>query len=261
MTINANNTVRELAVAMPGATCVFEELGIDYCCGGNRSLTDACQAAQVSVEEVLFSLEQANQSALANEQATDWQTEPLAALASYIVETHHIFTKQELARLEQLLNKVFSVHGQNHPELLRLQALFQTLSQELTPHMLKEEQVLFPYINRLEEAVSEKRPVPPPFFGTVRNPVRMMMLEHETAGEVLREMRMVTNNYTVPQDVCISYQTLYQALAALEEDLHQHIHLENNILFPRAQEMEGTARPEWQNAVQENQEHRCFGHP
>lgn len=261
MTINANNTVRELAVAMPGATRIFEEFGIDYCCGGSRSLTDACQAAQVSVEEVLSSLEQAQSSAQANEQAIDWQTAPLTALASYIVDKHHVFTKQELTRLEQLLAKVYSVHGQNHPELLRLQALFQTLSQELTPHMLKEEQVLFPYINRLEEALSEKRAVPPPFFGTVRNPVRMMMLEHETAGEVLSEMRAASNNYTVPQDACISYQTLYEALAAFEEDLHQHIHLENNILFPRAQEVESAARPEWQNAAQEDQEHRCFGHP
>lgn len=241
MTINANNTVGELAVGMPGATRIFEQMGIDYCCGGNRSLNDACQAARVPVEEVLSSLEQAHRSAQANAQTTDWQAASLTALTSYIVDKHHIFTKQELARLDQLLNKVCSVHGQNHPELLRLQTLFQCLSQELTPHMLKEEQVLFPYINRMEEAIRQQQAVTPPFFGTVRNPVRMMMLEHETAGELLREMRGVSGNYTVPPDGCISYQTLYQALAAFEEDLHQHIHLENNILFPRAQEMESAA--------------------
>jgi regulator of cell morphogenesis and NO signaling len=238
MTINTTNTVRELAVALPDATRLFEKLGIDYCCGGHRSLADACQAASVPVEEVVRSLEQIKQSTQPDGQSHDWQTESLSALITHILDKHHAFTREELARLEQLLAKVSSVHGQNHPELLRLQTLFLDLAQELAQHMFKEEQVLFPYVAQMEEAARHRRPVQPPFFGTVRNPVRMMMMEHDTAGEALREMRRVTNNYTAPQDACISYQTLYQALPAFEQDLHEHIHLENNILFPRAVELE-----------------------
>ncbi len=259
MTINTTDTVRELAVAIPEATRVFERLGIDYCCGGSRSLADACQAANVPLEEVVRSLNQTEQSAPAHNGSRNWQAESLTALASYIVDTHHVFTHQELNRLTQLLTKVCSVHGENHPELLRVQTLFASLNQELTPHLLKEEQVLFPYITRMEEAVNHARPVPPPFFGTVRHPVRMMMMEHDAAGEVLREIRQVTHNLTVPPDACISYQTLYQALAALEEDLHQHIHLENNILFPRAIEMESAAGAGLPSSLGESHEHRCFG--
>ena len=260
MTINTTDTVRELAVAIPDATRLFERLGIDYCCGGSRSLAEACQAANVPVEEVVRSLDQTKRSASASDGSRNWSAEALTSLAAHIVDTHHVFTQQELQRLTQLLAKVCAVHGENHPELLQLQTLFARLVQDLVPHMLKEEQVLFPYITRMEEAVNQQRPVPPPFFGTVRNPVRMMMMEHDTAGEVLREIRQVTNNLTVPPDACISYQTLYQALAAFEEDLHQHIHLENNILFPRAIEIESTAGAGLPSSFGESHEHRCFGH-
>jgi regulator of cell morphogenesis and NO signaling len=126
--------------------------------------------------------------------------------------------------------------------------------------MLKEEQVLFPYIARMEEATVEGRPVPPPFFGTVQNPVRMMMLEHDAAGALLRTLRATTGDYTPPADACISYQTLYQTLSGFEADLHQHIHLENNLLFPRAIEMEEGAAPEFQRSTNPTGEHRCFGH-
>jgi regulator of cell morphogenesis and NO signaling len=156
------------------------------------------------------------------------------------VEKHHTFTRQELARLEALLVKVCGVHGQNHPELFRIQEQFQELNRDLEPHMLKEERVLFPYIIQMEEAAKNNRPNVVPPFGTVRNPVKVMMAEHDAAGDILREMRELSSDYTVPEDACISYQTLYGALAALEADLHQHIHLENNILFPRAAEMEAS---------------------
>lgn len=257
MSINAMNTVRELAVTVPGATRVFERMGIDYCCGGGRTLADACQTFHVSFDEVVRSLEAAEQSVHVGDKIIDWQSESLTALSAHIIDTHHIFTKQELSRLEKLIDKVCSRHGENHRELARLRELFVMLKSELIPHMLKEEQVLFPYVARMEEAVSEGFDVPPPFFVTVQNPVRMMMTEHDTAGDLLREMRSVTGNYRVPADGCISYQTLYQALADFESDLHQHIHLENNILFPRSLEMEIQARPEWQEMADH---HQCFGH-
>jgi len=143
--------------------------------------------------------------------------------------------------LKALLEKVCSVHGENHPELLAIRDTFFGLAQELTMHMMKEENVLFPYIVRMEGAVVKNDPVAPPPFGTVQNPVRMMMQEHDGAGEALRQIREASRNFSAPKDACISYQTLYQALPAFEADLHQHIHLENNVLFPRAVEMEDRA--------------------
>jgi len=258
MTIFATNTVRELAVAMPGATRIFEQFGIDYCCGGGHTLYYACRIADLPLDEVVHSLEQ--ESAQTNVQSRNWQEEPLTSLAAYIIDQHHFFTKQELERLTKLTVKVLAKHGEKHPELSEVQNLFQLLKQDLIPHMLKEEQVLFPYIALMEEAASEGRALPPPFFGTVRNPVRMMTIEHDTAGGLLKELREVTNGYLPPPDACISYQSLYQALAAFEADLHQHIHMENNILFPRAVEMEKTFAPEQQSPGEGSSAHRYFGH-
>jgi regulator of cell morphogenesis and NO signaling len=136
------------------------------------------------------------------------------------------------------MKKVISVHGDNHPELHEAGKLFELLSADLTPHMFKEEQVLFPYIEALANAGARNQPAPFAPFGTVNNPVGMMMREHDTAGEILRELRNLTSNYTPPADGCISYRTLFEALEAFEKDLHQHIHLENNILFPGAVELE-----------------------
>jgi regulator of cell morphogenesis and NO signaling len=240
MTLTATKTVRELAVEIPNATRVFEKLKLDYCCGGNRPLAEACAGAGVDVEMVIRLLQASAEADRQSGAATDFQTMSLTTLMTYIVDTHHIFTRQEMERLSTLLDKVCSVHGQNHPELLAIKPLFQELGDDLVPHMFKEEHVLFPYIERMEAAVKSHRPLPPPPFGTVRNPVRMMMMEHDSAGDILRKMRETSADYTVPSDGCISYQTLYGALEALEKDIHQHIHLENNILFPRAVEMEAT---------------------
>ncbi len=233
-------TVRDLAVEIPGATRVFERLGIDYCCGGGKSLEDACSRAGVSFAEVMGALECAKDRYTA-QPGEDWQLRPLADLVNHIVQKHHEYTKTELERLDHLTAKVASVHGKNHPELLDVRDFFVALQKDLIPHMLKEEQVLFPYIERLEEATRSGGPAPTPFFGTVRNPIQMMIREHDTAGDILRELRLASRNYEVPADGCASYRSLYQALEELEQDLHQHIHLENNILFPRAVRMENAA--------------------
>jgi regulator of cell morphogenesis and NO signaling len=238
MSMITEKTVRELALENAVATKVFEKLGIDYCCGGNRTLEQACHAANVSVGQVLKSLEEAQLSSPANSTDRNWQTEPLDGLISHITNTHHKYTRDATARLAPLFAKVCSVHGANHPELLELRDVFNGLTEELTVHLMKEEKVLFPYIIRMEEAVIEKAPILPPPFGTVQNPVAMMEHEHDSAGRTLRAMREISHGYAVPSDACVSYQTLYKALAELEADLHQHIHLENNILFPRAIEME-----------------------
>ena len=130
------------------------------------------------------------------------------------------------------------MHGEHHPELRKLEVIFRGLEVELIGHMLKEEHILFPYIEALETAVADGETVPTPFFGTVRNPVRMMMQEHDDAGQALLRLREASSNYEVPADGCTSFRMLYQALEEFEKDLHQHIHLENNILFPRAAELE-----------------------
>ena len=238
MNMITEKTIRELALENAGATRVFEELGIDYCCGGNRTLTQACCAASISIDRVLESLEAAQHSSPAGPKNRDWQAAPLDGLVSHITNTHHKHTREEITRLAPLFAKVCSVHGANHPELFELRDIFAGLSQELTAHLMKEEMVLFPYIIRMEEAVTEKSPILPPPFGTVRNPVSMMVHEHDSAGSALRALREISHGYAAPPDACVSFQTLYKALGDFESDLHQHIHLENNILFPRAIEME-----------------------
>jgi regulator of cell morphogenesis and NO signaling len=238
MGVTSDKTVREWVLENPAATRVFEKAGIDYCCGGNQSLEQACRTAKLPVEQVLHLLETAEPTARAGQNIYEWQTELLGDLVTYIVRTHHKYTREEIARLGPLFEKVCSVHGKNHPELLQVRASFAALAQELTMHMMKEEMVLFPYMVRMEEAVIQHEPVLPPPFGSVQNPVSMMKHEHDSAGNALRAMRQASGGYTPPTDACISYQTLYKALAELEADLHQHIHLENNILFPRAIAME-----------------------
>ena len=234
MPLNATQTVRELAAELPNAARVFEKLGIDYCCGGGKSLEEACADANVPVAQVLQSLE----AEPASPAATDWNTASLADLVGHIVETHHVYVKSETPRLEHLVAKVVSVHGKNHPELLKVQQVFRGLAEELAHHMMKEEQILFPYIVEMEQTATARRPIRPPMFGTVKNPVHMMMMEHDSAGAALRDMREATSGFTAPADACMSYNTLYRALPEFEADLHQHIHLENNILFPRAIAME-----------------------
>jgi regulator of cell morphogenesis and NO signaling len=238
MTVTTEKTVRELVLENPAATRIFEKAGIDYCCGGNQSLEQACRAANLPMDQVLHLLEVAEPPTKAAQKDRDWQGEPLSDLIGHISAAHHTYTRTEINRLGPLFDKVCSVHGKNHPELLQVRASFQGLAQELTMHMMKEEMVLFPYVVRMEGAIIQNEPVLPPPFGSVKNPVSMMEHEHDSAGNSLRAMRQASNAYVPPPDACISYQTLYKALADFEADLHQHIHLENNILFPRAIAME-----------------------
>jgi regulator of cell morphogenesis and NO signaling len=239
MSVDTAKTVRELAIEYPQATRVFEKLGIDYCCGGGKSLEEACAAQKLAVAEVLATLE--SQTEAAATLASQWQTGLLADLIAHIVGKHHAYVKTEVPRLEQLLAKVCSVHGQNHPELNQIRETFAGLGQELSMHLMKEENILFPYIVEMEKAQSSLQPVRRPMFGTVQNPVQMMIMEHDSAGDALRSIRQLSSGFIVPDDACISFQTLYGALQEFEADLHQHIHLENNILFPRAIAMENGA--------------------
>lgn len=230
--ISSTMKVKDVAINSPEATRVLEKLKIDYCCGGDRELGEACATAGVQLETLEQLLDETN--SVVKDALPDFQNLSLTELITYILDTHHVFTKNEMTRLEALTTKVVSAHGENHSELLAIKTLLRQLFDDLTQHMSKEEQILFPFVVELEQSVLQSRRAPFAPFGTVNNPIRMMMMEHDTAGEILRELRKLSSDYAVPADGCISYQTLYSALEGFEQDLHQHIHLENNILFPRA---------------------------
>jgi regulator of cell morphogenesis and NO signaling len=234
--INSETRVREIALQLPHSTRLFEKLKIDYCCGGDKPLAEACASVGIDVDNVMEML--AGKTESDSPDTLDFQNASLPELIGHILDTHHVFTKSEMDRLQLLADKVLAAHGGNHPELIHVDELFTRLCADLKPHMFKEEQILFPYMLALTEAADRKRAVPFAPFGTVNNPIRMMMREHDTAGEVLRELRMLTSDYNAPADACVSYKTLYEALENFEKDLHQHIHLENNILFPKALNLE-----------------------
>ncbi len=241
MNIAGTTTVGEVASKLPNATKIFAKYGIDFCCGGGASLADACATAGVKFDELVRAIEDSGPNAEASPKTKDYSRMSLRALMDHILTTHHVFTRNELVRLGQLVDKVVGVHGSRHPELSSVRELFRALYADLDPHLLKEENILFPYLLELDAAAARGSRCAPPPFGTVQNPVRMMHLEHEAVGDLLKRLRTVTSNYTTPADGCFSYQTLYSGLEAFEADLLQHIHLENNILFPRAIEMESAA--------------------
>ena len=224
-------TIGELALAVPNAIDVFERWDIDYCCGATRPLDEACRAAGVTVAELMAEI---GTPAVIDENR-DWPVKKLASLQQYIIDTHHLFTRQMLDTVLQLSEKVAMRHSKNHPEVVTVYALVEDLYNDLVPHMMKEEQVLFPYISELESARTRGEPVR---AGAVKDPIRMMMLEHDTVAIKLQELRSVTSDYELPDDACLSYRALYERLIDLEQDLHRHIHLENNLLFPRAAVME-----------------------
>ncbi|MBI2677706.1 MAG: iron-sulfur cluster repair di-iron protein [Candidatus Koribacter versatilis] len=240
-TSTVKRTVAAIAAEMPRAAAVFEEFGIDYCCGGELSLEQACAKAHVSVEAVERELEavgRENRSA----DSIDWRSVPLSQLVEHIVDFHHQYVRRTLGRLNQLFDQVMTAHGASHSELRPLLRFFHTVADGMVQHMLKEEQVLFPYILRLEEAALAQQPLPPAPFGRVENPVRVLKLEHDDVGAQMKAIRALTHDYVVVSTGCNSFRALYATLAEFERDLHQHVHLENNILFPRAQGLEESLR-------------------
>jgi regulator of cell morphogenesis and NO signaling len=236
MNFSNETKVKDIALANPEARKILEDAGVDYCCGGGKSLHDACMHADVSAEEILKRLRENSELVRPDEKA--WTSASLAELTRHIREKHHRYVREAITRVRALLEKVKAKHGENHPEIAEVRELFIEVGQEMITHMQKEEQILFPYIDALERSTTGNGSLEPPFFQTVRNPIHAMMKEHDSAGELVRQIRKATGDYTPPADACTSYQALYQDLREFEADLHQHVHLENNILFPRAVEME-----------------------
>jgi regulator of cell morphogenesis and NO signaling len=218
-TLTEERTVGEIAAELPASVRIFEKYDIDYCCGGRISLADACSRHGIAPTRLIEELDAAQLPS--SGAAPDWQTASLTDLIDHILTKHHAWLKSELPRLSRLQYKVTAAHGAAHGDSLVPQGeTFEALRQELEAHMMKEEMVLFPMIRAGS--------------GSVTNPIRVMEHEHDSAGLALDRMRAVTGNYALPADACNSYRALYAGLQELEADLHQHIHLENNILFPRA---------------------------
>jgi len=239
MSFTSETKVKDIALSNPAATQILEDAGLDYCCGGGKSLHEACLHADVPAEEILNRLRENSRDITPGD--ANWTLAPLSDLTRHIRERHHRYVREAIVRVQTLLEKVGAKHGENHPEITDIQRLFTEVGREMIMHMRKEEQILFPYIDALERAANAHGSVEPPFFQTVRNPIHAMMKEHDAAGELVKQIRKASSEYTAPADACTSYEALYQDLREFEADLHQHVHLENNILFPRAVEMEAAA--------------------
>lgn len=240
MSVTKSTTVGTLVQDFPQATRVLEKVGIDYCCGGERTLAEACTAAKLPVEMVVNFLEFAREEAGGKLEDRDWRSEKLASLIAHIVDVHHKYARDATRRVSPLFDKVVSVHGDHHPELAEIREIYRGMAEELAGHMEREETILFPCIREIEETSALGRASCS--AEEVANPIRAMTHDHQWVGDALRSMRRASAGYLTPSDGCSSYRALYQALADLERDLHRHIHLENNILFPRAIELDKARR-------------------
>lgn len=240
---NEDTTVAEVAVRYPDAKPVLERMGIDYCCGGDARLADAARESGHTVSEVRDAVEQAAREREGRgEAARDWSRADASELAQHILDTHHVYMKTHLPRIEELFAKVIAAHGERHGEMLRAaRHVFLDLQFEIEMHLMKEERVLFPMIRDLEDYRPGSGPLPTGHCGTVEKPVAQMEHEHDNAGGALERLREITSDYALPADACPSFEALYDGLKEMEADLHEHIHLENNILFPRALELEREA--------------------
>lgn len=229
--LDAQTTVGDLVKDRPARSRIFEQLKIDYCCGGKLPLAEACAKKGLDAEVVLGQIADADAR---DEGFADADAMGLTELADHIEQTHHAYLRAELPRLDFMTRKVAAVHGEGEPRLDEIRETFVAFQQELLSHMMKEEQVLFPLIRQLEQADE-----PVAFHcGSLANPIRMMEHEHDNAGSALERFAELTDGYTPPEWACNTFRAMYDALADLEQNMHQHVHKENNVLFPKALELE-----------------------
>ncbi|MGH9586510.1 MAG: iron-sulfur cluster repair di-iron protein [Acidobacteriaceae bacterium] len=232
MTITLETPVRDIAISMPTAIPVLERLGVDYCCGGQHTLAEACSNHNIAPARVLDELQQLQQEQAGNTAESHWVHAPLKEITEYIVKKHHAYTRNQLNLIDELMAKVEQRHGVEHIELFQLSKLIAVFASELRHHAECEETNLFPYIAAL--GTDEKKELPAPAKGSLKPPITRMMTDHDQTGEELKTLRKLTDHYTPPTEACPTWRALYRAIQDLDVDLHQHIHLENNILFPRA---------------------------
>lgn len=232
MTLTGNEKVGELVAQDYKLAPIFKSKGIDFCCQGQRTVQEACHKKGVALLDLQEALTQANSNeGTAGDKPGTW---PLDFLCDYIEKTHHRYVEQKTNEIMPFLSKVVKVHGHYHPELKEIEALFTEGASALAQHMKKEELILFPYIRKMNEHFENGKPIPAASFGSLENPIAMMREEHETEGNRFAQIAELSNNYQPPQEACTTYRVVYAMLAEFEADLHRHIHLENNILFPRA---------------------------
>jgi regulator of cell morphogenesis and NO signaling len=236
MNISPDSFVREVVKLNFKTAQLFRENNIDYCCGGNKAISDACKEAGVDADQLITQIE-----AIVTQKDPDSEyinNLSLRELTDYIVKRHHTYVHKSIPILKRNLEKICEVHGEHHPELFEINKLFTESAGALTMHMQKEELMLFPYIKRLELAQASSSSVPKSPFGSVSNPIGMMMEEHQVEGDRFNEISKLSKNYQPPEDACTTYDVTFKQLKDFEDDLHRHIHLENNILFPKAIELE-----------------------
>lgn len=214
---------------------VFKRHGIDFCCGGKTSLETVCERKGISFDQMLMELEQSTQTGQVSHDYQNWEAD---RLIHHIMDVHHHYVNTNLDPIQQYADKVALVHGAHRPEVIRIRDLFRTLSEELRGHLKKEEEILFPYVIQMVAAKRLHSNLTPAFFQTVVNPLRVMEAEHDHAGQILAQIRQISNQFTPPDEACNTYRVLYSKLKEFESDLHTHIHLENNLLFPLAQKLE-----------------------
>lgn len=228
-------TVAECVTENYKAADIFKKRGIDFCCGGKVLVKDICEKKKVSYEEIKQELLDIDQQV---DNAHDFNSWNLSFLTDYIINTHHKYVQQNVPLIIEYSDKVARVHGHYHTEVVEINNLFHAVAEELTMHMGKEEQILFPFIKKIAEAYANGKTLEPTPFGSIANPIRMMEVEHDSAGDLLKQIAQLSNNYMPPEGACNTFRVLYAKLKEFEEDLHQHIHLENNILFPKIIEIE-----------------------
>jgi len=224
----AEKTLAEIVTDNIRAAVIFEEFGLDFCCKGNRGLSDACADKKIDVQKIVNELTNLSDNSNGTQNVNDWQ---LDFLVDYIINNHHQYVRRMIPVISLHSDKVASVHGKNHPETIEIADLFLAVREELENHMMKEERILFPQIKQMVLAEKGNGQYLAPPFGTIQNPIRMMEAEHTSAGDVMYRIRELSSNYSTPEDACNTFKALYSELKEFEEDLHKHIHLENNILF------------------------------
>ncbi len=229
-----NKTVAEMVSDNINTAHIFKKYGIDFCCGGDVSIAEACKKHHVDLEKILNELNNIN----TQNKTFDYLTWDLEFLTMHIENIHHRYVEDNIPLIKTYAKKVAKVHGKNNSNLHQVESLFDDVADELTPHLKKEELILFPFIKKLSKANRNRESLSRPHFGSVNNPIDMMKQEHETAGNIFKQIRQLTNQYTPPEYACNTYKALYHKLEEFENDLHLHIHLENNILFPKALKLE-----------------------
>ena len=236
ITGESDETLGQIAAKDLRKAEIFKKYGLDFCCGGKKTVKQACAEKGLDVTKIEHELQQADRNPSTRPLPYgDWS---LDFLADFIVNTHHSYVKKKLPDLKNYAAKVAAVHGKHHPELIPILQLVEEVSAELYTHMIKEERILFPYIKDLVAATNSSQSLHAAHFGTVQNPISVMEMEHEMVGENLAAIRTLSGNFALPVDACASYSLLYKMLDEFEDDLFTHVHLENNILFPKALELE-----------------------